>query len=203
MMVETVKIVEFFDYLKQKSIPYTINEDGSVVVFGDLCIADTNIGTFPDELFVAGRIFIAGNSKVLRFPKKLTVWYTFNLGAPSSPLLPSELSCRDLVIAYETKITMLPKNIKAESIWIDNCSCVENITYRKGCGEHLRTIFACQANGGVMVAAGCFLGTLEEFEAAVDKKYKNYKYKGEAAEEYKAKARECVNEFIEKKLWLL
>lgn len=70
---------------------------------------------------------------------------------------------------------------------------ITNVSYRENCGHSSRTIFAVWTGKEFRIAAGCFFGTIEKFEDAVDRKYS-----GEAAEAYKKAGRDCVAELTEK-----
>lgn len=91
-----------------------------------------------------------------------------------------------------TGITALPDDFSCDSIYL-NPEKISNVAYRTNCGNSSRTIFAVLTQNNYRIAAGCFFGTVDEFEAAVDRSYR-----GSAAETYKQKARECVNELTEK-----
>ncbi|KFC08213.1 hypothetical protein GTGU_01500, partial [Trabulsiella guamensis ATCC 49490] len=92
-----------------------------------------------------------------------------------------------------TGITSLPDNLTVGgSLYLD-VESISNIAYRKNCGYSGRTIFAAWTGTEFKIAAGCFFGTIEEFEDAVDDKYD-----GDAAEAYKKAGRDCVAELTEK-----
>lgn len=87
-----------------------------------------------------------------------------------------------------TRITSLPDNFDCEGLYLDP-EKISNAAYRENCGYSDRTIFAVWAGNNFKIAAGCFFGTLEEFELAV-----NNKYSGDASEGYKKSGKECVDE---------
>ena len=70
---------------------------------------------------------------------------------------------------------------------------ITNVSYRENCGYSRRTIFAVWTGKEFRIAAGCFFGSIDQFEQAVDDKYS-----GSAAEAYKKAGRDCVAELTEK-----
>ena len=92
-----------------------------------------------------------------------------------------------------TGITALPDNLTVGGSLDLDPEKISNAAYRENCGYSDRTIFAVWAGNNFKIAAGCFFGSLEEFETAVDEKYS-----GDAAEGYKKAGRDCVNELTEK-----
>ena len=91
-----------------------------------------------------------------------------------------------------SKVTTLPDNLTCEELYLGNAP-VTNVTRRENCGKFKRTIYCAWVNGGKRMLAGCFMGTLEELEIAIDEKYS-----GSGAEEYKKAARECWGEYDER-----
>ncbi|HDN7367912.1 TPA: hypothetical protein P2A74_004347 [Salmonella enterica subsp. enterica serovar Chester] len=89
-------------------------------------------------------------------------------------------------------ITTLPDHFSCNSLYLD-AERISNIAYRKNCGYSSRTIFAAWTGKEFRIAAGCFFGSIERFEQAVDDKYD-----GDAAEAYKKAGRDCVAELTEK-----
>ena len=86
-----------------------------------------------------------------------------------------------------TQITELPDNLSVGgSLYLDE-EKILNIGYAKYCGYSNRTIFSVRLNGTEKIAAGCFLGTYEEFCTAVDEDYDS-----KGAKEYKQKAQEAL-----------
>ncbi|MFP1879740.1 hypothetical protein ACLEE3_14480, partial [Lonsdalea quercina] len=92
----------------------------------------------------------------------------------------------------DTGITSLPERFSCRHLYLDPKS-IGNISYRENCGHSSRTIFSAWVNDDFRIAAGCFWGTLSEFESAVDNKYS-----GNTAETYKKAARDCIAELTEK-----
>ncbi|HBC1013497.1 TPA: hypothetical protein IGZ65_005297, partial [Escherichia coli] len=92
-----------------------------------------------------------------------------------------------------TAITALPDNLTVGGSLELDAENFSNIAYRKNCGFSYRTIFAVWTGKEFRIAAGCFFGTPDEFEQAVDNKYY-----GDAAEAYKKAGRDCVAELAEK-----
>ncbi|EHK1060559.1 hypothetical protein J4S57_004351, partial [Salmonella enterica] len=91
-----------------------------------------------------------------------------------------------------TSITTLPDHFSCNSLYLE-AERISNIAYRKNCGYSSRTIFAAWTGKEFRIAAGCFFGSIEQFEQAVDDKYN-----GSAAEAYKKAARDCVAELTVK-----
>jgi hypothetical protein len=91
-----------------------------------------------------------------------------------------------------TGITQLPDNFSCEGLYLDT-EKFTNVAYREKCGYDDRTIFAVWTGKEFRIAAGCFFGTLEQFEEAVDNKYS-----GDAAKSYKKSGQECVAELTVK-----
>jgi len=88
-----------------------------------------------------------------------------------------------------TNITELPDNLSVGgSLHLDPKN-FSNIPYREGCGSSERIIFAATLGVTPCICAGCFKGTLTEFEEAVD-----VKYSGKEAENYKQAGRDCIKE---------
>ncbi|EHC1066260.1 hypothetical protein JY216_004661, partial [Salmonella enterica subsp. enterica serovar Chomedey] len=91
-----------------------------------------------------------------------------------------------------TGITALPDHFSCNSLHLD-AERISNIAYRKNCGYSSRTIFAAWTGKEFRIAAGCFFGSIEQFEQAVDDRYD-----GDAAEAYKKAGRDCVAELTKK-----
>ena len=107
--------------------------------------------------------------------------------------LPQGLSVGGYLDLRGTGITQLPDELSIKgSLYLD-AEKVENVAYRKNCGTHNRTIFAAWIDETVKISAGCFLGTIYEFEAAVDGKYH-----GGTGEAYKKAAYGCAEELVKK-----
>ncbi|EGD4198065.1 hypothetical protein IAJ53_001614, partial [Salmonella enterica] len=106
--------------------------------------------------------------------------------------LPDNLTVGGGLDLSDTSITTLPDHFSCNSLYLD-AERISNIAYRKNCGYSSRTIFAAWTGKEFRIAAGCFFGSIEQFEQAVDDKYN-----GDAAEAYKKAARDCVAELTEK-----
>ncbi|NPE72562.1 hypothetical protein HLB27_19685, partial [Dickeya dadantii] len=92
----------------------------------------------------------------------------------------------------DSSITSLPDSFSCDSLYLDP-EKINNVAYRQNCGYSSRTIFAAWTGTEFKIAAGCFFGSIADFEEAVDEKYS-----GSAAEAYKQAGRECVEELTEK-----
>ncbi|EDF5087242.1 hypothetical protein GB719_17465 [Salmonella enterica] len=106
--------------------------------------------------------------------------------------LPDNLTVGVGLYLRGTSITALPDHFSCNSLYLE-AERISNIAYRKNCGYSSRTIFAAWTGKEFRIAAGCFFGSIEQFEQAVDDKYD-----GDAAEAYKKAARDCVAELTEK-----
>ncbi|MCW2473388.1 hypothetical protein [Candidatus Symbiopectobacterium sp. NZEC151] len=164
------------DILKKKNINHLVNDDGSIVVEGDLSLLGrTDITSLPEGLSVGGSLDLEGT------------------GITSLPEgLPEGLSVGGSLYLRGTGITSLPEGLSCESLYLDP-QRFDNVTYRDNCGNSSRTIFAAWVQGNFRIAAGCFWDTLDAFESAVDERYS-----GDAAETYKQAARDCVAELTVK-----
>ncbi|EFS0316728.1 hypothetical protein HYB67_004133, partial [Salmonella enterica subsp. enterica serovar Sandiego] len=138
---------------------------------GGLDLSGTSITALPDNLTVGGGLNLSGTS-ITALPDNLTVGGGLNLRGTSITALPDHFSCNSLYLEAER---------------------ISNIAYRKNCGYSSRTIFAAWTGKEFRIAAGCFFGSIEQFEQAVDDKYD-----GDAAEAYKKAARDCVTELTVK-----
>ena len=141
----------------------------------DLVLTKTKIKRLPDQLWVGGKLVLA-RSQVNKLPDDLYVGGYLNI--------------------RNTDIDYIPENIRVKfGILLEerNISKYKNIAYAEDCGNLKRTIFAFKNNNEIQITAGCFNGTLIEFEQAVDKKYS-----GQAAEQYKQAARDCVRRLKDK-----
>ena len=107
--------------------------------------------------------------------------------------LPDNLTVGGSLDLRGTSITALPDNLTVGG-WLDlRPEKITNVSYRENCGYSSRTIFAMWTGKEFRIAAGCFFGSIEQFEQAVDDKYD-----GNAAEAYKKAGRDCVAELTEK-----
>ena len=122
----------------------------------------------------------------------LTVGGSLYLRGTGITALPDNLTVGGYLDLEGTGITALPDNLDCEGLYLDP-EKISNTAYRENCGYSDRTIFAVWAGNNFKIAAGCFFGSLEEFEEAVDGKYS-----GDAAESYKKAGRDCVNELTVK-----
>ncbi|EKR2129934.1 hypothetical protein JJV50_002981, partial [Salmonella enterica subsp. enterica serovar Paratyphi B] len=115
-----------------------------------------------------------------------------DLSGTSITALPDNLTVGDWLDLSGTSITALPDHFSCNSLYLD-AERISNIAYRKNCGYSSRTIFAAWTGKEFRIAAGCFFGSIEQFEQAVD-----YRYDGDAAEAYKKAGRDCVAELTKK-----
>ncbi|WP_080070730.1 hypothetical protein [Salmonella enterica] len=106
--------------------------------------------------------------------------------------LPDNLTVGGRLYLIGTSITALPDHFSCNSLYLD-AERISNIAYRKNCGYSSRTIFAAWTGKESRIAAGCFFGSIEQFEQAVDDRYD-----GDAAEAYKKAGRDCVAELTKK-----
>ncbi len=90
-------------------------------------------------------------------------------------------------------VDALPDNLTVGGSLYLRPEKITNVSYRENCGYSSRTIFAMWTGKEFRIAAGCFFGSIEQFEQAVDDKYD-----GNAAEAYKKAGRDCVAELTEK-----
>ncbi|WP_048219642.1 hypothetical protein [Citrobacter sp. MGH103] len=90
-------------------------------------------------------------------------------------------------------VDALPDNLTVGGSLYLRPEKITNVSYRENCGYSRRTIFAVWTGKEFRIAAGCFFGSIDQFEQAVDDKYS-----GSAAEAYKKAGRDCVAELTEK-----
>ncbi|MFA2283408.1 hypothetical protein ACD982_16755 [Escherichia coli] len=107
--------------------------------------------------------------------------------------LPDNLTVGGWLDLRGTSITALPDNLTVGGSLDLRPEKITNVSYRENCGYSSRTIFAMWTGKEFRIAAGCFFGSIEQFEQAVDDKYD-----GNAAEAYKKAGRDCVAELTEK-----
>ncbi|MGC6029036.1 hypothetical protein [Enterobacter kobei] len=107
--------------------------------------------------------------------------------------LPDNLTVGGWLDLEGTSITALPDNLTVGGSLYLRPEKITNVSYRENCGYSSRTIFAMWTGKEFRIAAGCFFGSIEQFEQAVDNKYD-----GNAAEAYKKAGRDCVAELTEK-----
>ena len=123
---------------------------------------------------------------------KISVGGGLYLGGTGITTLPDNLSVGGSLDLEGTGITTLPDNFSCDSLWLDP-ERISNVAYRTNCGYSSRTIFAAWDGKEFRISAGCFFGSIADFESAVDDKYS-----GDAGEKYKQAARECVEELTVK-----
>ncbi|MBG6243421.1 MAG: hypothetical protein EKE20_17220 [Candidatus Symbiopectobacterium sp. Dall1.0] len=178
--------------MKKKNINHLVNDDGSIVIEGDLSLLGrTDITSLPEGLSVGGSLYLRGTG-ITSLPEGLSVGGSLNLRGTGITSLPEGLSVGGSLDLEGTGITSLPEGLSCESLYLDP-QRFDNITYRDNCGNSSRTIFAAWVQGNFRIAAGCFWDTLDAFESAVDERYS-----GDAAETYKQAARDCVAELTVK-----
>jgi hypothetical protein len=107
--------------------------------------------------------------------------------------LPDNLTVGGSLDLSGTSITALPDNLTVGGSLDLRPEKITNVSYRENCGYSSRTIFAMWTGKEFRIAAGCFFGSIDQFEQAVDDKYN-----GSAAEAYKKAGRDCVAELTEK-----
>ncbi|EBT9549535.1 hypothetical protein INJ43_003549 [Salmonella enterica] len=163
----------------------------NLTVGGGLDLRGTSITTLPDNLTVGGGLYLSGNS-ITTLPDNLTVGGWLDLSGNSITTLPDNLTVGGWLDLRGTSITTLPDHFSCNSLYLE-AERISNIAYRKNCGYSSRTIFAAWTGKEFRIAAGCFFGSIEQFEQAVDDKYN-----GSAAEAYKKAARDCVAELTVK-----
>ncbi|EGA7632018.1 hypothetical protein H6B98_003688 [Salmonella enterica] len=203
---------DLIKHLVKNDIQHTVSDNGNITVTNDLDLEDVScVDTLPDNLTVGDWLDLSGTS-ITALPDNLTVGDWLDLRGTSITALPDNLTVGDWLDLRGTSITALPDNLtvggglylSGTSITAlpDHFSCnslyleaerISNIAYRKNCGYSSRTIFAAWTGKEFRIAAGCFFGSIEQFEQAVDDKYD-----GDAAEAYKKAARDCVAELTVK-----
>ncbi|MBO8135534.1 hypothetical protein IM678_16975, partial [Dickeya fangzhongdai] len=152
----------------------------------------TGITSLPEGLSVGGSLYLRGTG-ITSLPEGLSVGGSLYLRGTGITSLPEGLSVGGSLDLQDcTGITSLPDNFSCDSLYLDP-ERISNVAYRENCGYSSRTIFAAWTGSEFKIAAGCFLGTIEEFEEAVDEKYS-----GSAADAYKSAGRDCVAELTEK-----
>ncbi|EAY2166335.1 hypothetical protein AHZ41_14100 [Salmonella enterica] len=163
----------------------------NLTVSGSLNLSGTRITALPDNLTVSGSLYLRGTS-ITALPDNLTVSGSLDLSGTSITALPDNLTVSGWLDLSGTSITALPDNFSCRSLYLD-AERISNIAFRHNCGYSSRTIFAAWTGKEYRIAAGCFFGTIEQFENAVDDSYS-----GDAAEAYKKAGRDCVAELTEK-----
>ncbi|MBV7692340.1 hypothetical protein KV701_11330, partial [Limnobaculum sp. M2-1] len=163
----------------------------NLTVGGWLCLSGTQITALPDNLTVGGSLDLSG-TQITALPDNLTVGGWLCLSGTQITALPDNLTVGGSLDLSGTQITALPDNFSCDSLYLD-VKRINNISYRENCRYCSRTIFAAWTGKEFRIAAGCFFGTLNEFENAVDRKYT-----GSAAKAYKQAGRDCVAELTVK-----
>ncbi|EKE3534669.1 hypothetical protein U9T76_000941 [Salmonella enterica] len=203
---------DLIKHLAKNDIQHTVSDNGNITVTNDLNLEDvsdvdalpdnltvgdgldlsgTSITTLPDNLTVGDGLDLSGTS-ITTLPDNLTVGGGLYLRGTSITTLPDNLTVGDGLDLSGTSITTLPDHFSCNSLYLE-AERISNIAYRKNCGYSSRTIFAAWTGKEFRIAAGCFFGSIEQFEQAVDDKYN-----GSAAEAYKKAARDCVAELTVK-----
>ncbi|CAD6098563.1 hypothetical protein [Escherichia coli] len=163
---------DLIKYLAENDINHTVSDSGNITVIGVLDLENVSgIDALPDNLTVGGSLDLSG-TRITALPDNLTVGGSLDLSG--------------------TRITALPDNFSCSSLYLD-AERISNIAFRHNCGNSCRTIFAAWTGNEYRIAAGCFFGTIEQFENAVDDSYS-----GDAAEAYKKAGRDCVAELTKK-----
>ncbi|EEW2176822.1 hypothetical protein D9H38_18280, partial [Escherichia coli] len=132
-------------------------------------------------------------TSITALPDNLTVGGSLDLEGTSITALPDNLTVGGSLYLRGTSITALPDNLTVGGSLYLRPEKITNVSYRENCGYSSRTIFAMWTGKEFRIAAGCFFGSIEQFEQAVDDKYD-----GNAAEAYKKAGRDCVAELTEK-----
>jgi hypothetical protein len=166
-MSDLIKIIT------RKKIEHSVSDNGAITVPGNLDLEGITITSLPDNLSVAGGLYLQGCTGITS--------------------LPDNLSVAGGLYLCGTGITSLPDNLSVKGSFYLDPQHIDNVAYRENCGYSSRTIFAVWMDNTFKIAAGCFFDTLDAFEDAVDEKYS-----GVAAEKYKQAARDCVTELTEK-----
>lgn len=97
----------------------------------------------------------------------ITVTNNLNLEDVSDvDALPDNLTVGGWLYLSGTSITTLPDHFSCNSLYLE-AERISNIAYRKNCGYSSRTIFAAWTGKEFRIAAGCFFGSIEQFEQAV------------------------------------
>jgi len=162
---------QLIELLKKKGSDFTVDGD-KISVGGYLDLEGTGITQLPDNLSVGGSLDLEGTG-ITQLPDNLSVGGSLYLRG--------------------TGITQLPDNLSVGgSLYLDP-EKISNVAYRENCGYGSRTIFAVWNGKEFRIGAGCFFGSIADFESAVDEKYS-----GSAAEKYKQAGRECVEELAVK-----
>ena len=106
------RIKQWFDEWASNAI-YTINDDLSIIVEGDLDLRNTQITYLPDNLTIEGSLDLQ-NTQITKLPDNLTV--EGNLYLKNTPItkLPDNLTVKGNLWIKNTKIKSLPDTLKVE-----------------------------------------------------------------------------------------
>ncbi|CAD6036496.1 hypothetical protein [Escherichia coli] len=183
---------DLIKYLAENDINHTVSDSGNITVIGVLDLENVSgIDALPDNLTVGGSLDLSG-TRITALPDNLTVGGSLDLSGTRITALPDNLTVGGSLDLSGTRITALPDNFSCSSLYLD-AERISNIAFRHNCGNSCRTIFAAWTGNEYRIAAGCFFGTIEQFENAVDDSYS-----GDAAEAYKKAGRDCVAELTKK-----
>ncbi|WP_080206176.1 hypothetical protein [Salmonella enterica] len=183
---------DLIKHLVKNDIQHAVSDSGSITVTNDLDLEDVScVDTLPDNLTVGGSLYLSGTS-ITTLPDNLTVGGSLHLSGTSITTLPDNLTVGGWLYLRGTSITTLPDHFSCNSLYLD-AERISNIAYRKNCGYSSRTIFAAWTGKEYRIAAGCFFGTIKQFEQAVGNKCD-----GSTAEAYKKAASDCLAELAAK-----
>ena len=183
---------DLIKHLVKNDIQHTVSDNGNITVTNNLDLEDVSgVDALPDNLTVGDWLDLRGTS-ITALPDNLTVGDWLDLEGTSITALPDNLTVGGSLYLRGTSITALPDNLTVGGSLYLRPEKIANVSYRENCGYSSRTIFAVWTGKEYRIAAGCFFGTIGEFEAAVDRKYN-----GAAAETYKKAGRDCVAELTE------
>ncbi|RVS94149.1 hypothetical protein EOK88_24450 [Citrobacter freundii] len=184
---------DLIKHLVKNDIQHTVSDNGNITVTNNLDLEDVSgVDALPDNLTVGGWLDLSGTS-ITALPDNLTVGGSLDLSGTSITALPDNLTVGGSLYLSGTSITALPDNLTVGGSLYLRPEKITNVSYRENCGYSSRTIFAVWTGKEFRIAAGCFFGSIDQFEQAVDDKYN-----GSAAEAYKKAGRDCVAELTEK-----
>ena len=184
---------DLIKHLVKNDIQHTVSDNGNITVTHNLDLEDVSgVEALPDNLTVGGWLDLRGTS-ITALPDNLTVGGSLDLEGTSITALPDNLTVGGWLDLRGTSITALPDNLTVGGSLYLLPEKIANVSYRENCGYSSRTIFAVWTGKEFRIAAGCFFGSIDQFEQAVDDKYSD-----SAAEAYKKAGRDCVAELTEK-----
>ena len=163
---------KFLEFLKFEGCKYEI-KDGAVIVLDRLApvkVRFKNI-VIPENTDFKGGLDLEDYKGEIQIPENLKVALLLNLENTNTKRLSSNLTIYNRCSVY----------LDAHNI--------ENVSYHDNCGLHDRTL----ANNDFLIAAGCFVGTYQNFSIAT-----NIKYDHNSAIKYKRQARNCISELAQK-----